>query len=109
MRTKIQSVNDNVRLSQWKQIIQNCRESGLSVKRWCSENNISEPSYYYYLKKFRELADYFVMAQPYFRFMMYQRFTKFIPLIHSTMNHSFNSEWRSLKYNIYITPFIIGL
>ena len=56
MRTKIQCVNDNVRLSQWKQIIQNCRDSGLPVKRWCDENNISEPSYYYYLKKFRELA-----------------------------------------------------
>lgn len=56
MRTKIQSINDNVRLSQWKQIIQNCRESGLPVKRWCDENNISEPSYYYYLKKFRELT-----------------------------------------------------
>lgn len=57
MRTKIQSVNDNVRLSQRKQIIQNCRDSGLPVKkRGCSENNISEPSYYYYLKKFRELA-----------------------------------------------------
>ena len=29
-----------IRLSQWKQIIQNCRDSGLPVKRWCDENNI---------------------------------------------------------------------
>ena len=94
MRTKIQCVNDNVRLSQWKQIIQNCRDSGLPVKRWCDENNISEPSYYYYLKKFRELAikeadDH----QDFYPIVVNDYFSRSAPLIHSLSTIS--------KYSIY--------
>lgn len=54
MRTQIQNVNDNVRLNQWQRIILECRSSGLSVREWCRQNNVSEPSYYYYLKKIRQ-------------------------------------------------------
>ena len=54
MRTKIQSINDNARLNHWKQIIQECRNSGLPVKTWCHQNDVSQPSYYYYLKKIRQ-------------------------------------------------------
>lgn len=44
MRTKIQNINDDARLNHWKQIIQECRNSGLPVKTWCYQNNVSEPS-----------------------------------------------------------------
>lgn len=33
-----------------------CRESGLTVKQWCKENNVSEPTHYKWLKKLRTIA-----------------------------------------------------
>ena len=54
MRTKIQTINDNARLNQWKLTIQECRSSGVSVRKWCQQNDVSEASYYYYLKKIRQ-------------------------------------------------------
>ena len=36
---------------------------------------------------FGKCPDYFVVAKPYFRFMVYQHFTKVIPLIRNKMNH----------------------
>lgn len=54
MRTELQSINDHARLDQWKRLIQECRNSGMSVRSWCKQNNVSEPSYYYYLKKIRQ-------------------------------------------------------
>ena len=54
MRAKIQNINDDARLNHWKQIIQECRNSGLPVKTWFRQNDVSEPSYYYYLKKIRQ-------------------------------------------------------
>mgnify|MGYP003550383158 CR=1 FL=1 len=32
----------------WRQRIQECMSSGLSVKRWCKENHVSSPSFYYW-------------------------------------------------------------
>lgn len=48
----------NVRLAQWKTIVQNCQErpAGMTAKQWLAENNISDKSYYYYLRKFRKEA-----------------------------------------------------
>ena len=54
MRTQIQNINDNVRLNQWQRIILECWSSKLLVKKWCRQNNVSEPSYYCYLKKIRQ-------------------------------------------------------
>lgn len=42
---------DEEKMLQWKQIIETCEESGLPVKRWCKENQISSPSYYYWKKR----------------------------------------------------------
>lgn len=44
------------RLSQWTEIIRECRGSGQTVKRWCEEHNVNHKSYYYWLKKVREAA-----------------------------------------------------
>jgi transposase-like protein len=44
------------RLSQWTEIIRECRGSGQTVKRWCKEHDVSDKSYYYWLRKVREAA-----------------------------------------------------
>lgn len=46
----------NVRIARWKSIIQSCQErpAGMTAKQWLAENNISDKSYYYYLRKFRK-------------------------------------------------------
>ena len=48
----------NVRIACWKSIIQSCQErpAGITAKQWLAENNISDKSYYYYLRKFRKEA-----------------------------------------------------
>ena len=44
-----------VRAAHWKTIIQNChqRPEGQSVKQWLDEHDITEQSYYYWQRKFR--------------------------------------------------------
>ncbi len=44
------------RMEQWKQIIQECRRSGLSNKAYCQQQGISEKTYYYWLRKVRTAA-----------------------------------------------------
>lgn len=43
-------------MQQWVEIIKACRSSGLPVKQCCSQNNVPESSYYYWLKKARKMA-----------------------------------------------------
>ena len=43
-------------LQQWQEIFRERRESGLTVKAWCTKREISENSYYYHLKKYRHAA-----------------------------------------------------
>lgn len=43
-----------IRKQQWKQIITNCNNSGISKKQWCLENGINEKSFYYYQKVLRD-------------------------------------------------------
>lgn len=49
-------VTSQYRLSQWTEIVRQCRSSGQSVAVWCAENNISITSYYYRLRRIREAA-----------------------------------------------------
>lgn len=44
------------RLNKWSKIIQECMGSGQTVSAWCREHNISQNSYYYWLRKVREAA-----------------------------------------------------
>ena len=37
----------------WMQRIMECRNSGLCDLRWCQENNIKPPTFYYWIKKLR--------------------------------------------------------
>lgn len=51
---QVTQVKTQLRLEHWKQLIAECQASGMSVSSWCKENDVSEPSYYYYLKRLRQ-------------------------------------------------------
>lgn len=40
-------------LSKWMPIIQECRASGMTVKAWCVENNVSEQQFFYWQRRVR--------------------------------------------------------
>lgn len=42
--------------SQWKDMVNRCQSSGLTVREWCKANGINENTYYYRLKKLRKKA-----------------------------------------------------
>ncbi|QBE94658.1 hypothetical protein PMF13cell1_00151 [Blautia producta] len=52
----ILQVREEYRLQQWRQIVQQCRESGLSNRDFCRQNGITEKTYYYWLRKLRMAA-----------------------------------------------------
>ena len=47
-----------VRLASWTEIISQCqaRPDGMTAKQWLADNNISEKSYYYWLRRVRKAA-----------------------------------------------------
>jgi len=51
-------ITHEVRRANWKSIIEQCqqRPKGQSIKQWLSEREISEKSYYYWLRKIRKEA-----------------------------------------------------
>ena len=51
-------ITHTVRYSMWKDILLQCqnRPDGMSAKQWLKENQVSEKSYYYWLRKFRKEA-----------------------------------------------------
>ena len=67
MDTKL--VANQYKLQQWAAIIQECRTSGMMIKDWCEENNISRDKYYYWQqRKVREAAcEYLTRQAPYFQ------------------------------------------
>lgn len=48
-------ITHTVRYSMWKDILLQCqnRPDGMSAKQWLKENQVSEKSYYYWKRKFR--------------------------------------------------------
>ena len=44
------------RLSQWTQIIRECRSSGQTVSAWCKDQGFDPKKYYYWLKCVRRAA-----------------------------------------------------
>lgn len=47
----IREYNESIHLSEWTKMVGECRNSGKTVKAWCSENGISAKTYYYRQKK----------------------------------------------------------
>ncbi len=51
-----QLVAKEVKFAQWNALVQECMSSGMKVKDWCLQNNVSKDAYYYWLRKVREAA-----------------------------------------------------
>lgn len=49
-------MNQRKNVFEWQRLVQDCRQSGMTVKAWCARNGISEKSYYYRQKKVWEAA-----------------------------------------------------
>jgi hypothetical protein len=47
----IQKVNRDRLLSEWAEMVSQCRNSGQTVATWCAEHGINTKSYYYRLKR----------------------------------------------------------
>lgn len=52
MNTKL--ATSQIRLKNWATIIQDRKESGLSVNDYCSQHQLSRDAYYYWLRKIKE-------------------------------------------------------
>lgn len=44
------------KLALWAERIQECHESGMSVKDWCRSQGISDKTYYYWFRKLKQEA-----------------------------------------------------
>lgn len=59
----IQELGKNARIQEWANMIQACKSSGKSVKRWCKENGVNIKTYYERHKKVcAAMGDQFSMA-----------------------------------------------
>ena len=52
--SEIVMLKKKVRLREWEQQIEEQKTSGLSVQKWCKQNEINLKTYYYHLRKVRE-------------------------------------------------------
>lgn len=48
------AVRDEYRAQTWAMLIRECKESGMSNKDFCLQRGVSEKSFYYWQRKFRE-------------------------------------------------------
>ena len=50
----MKSTRHEIIKEKWRELVKIHNESGLPVKQWCNENNISPNQYYYWLKVIRQ-------------------------------------------------------
>ena len=48
---ELQKTKHQMKLTQWGQLVYECRNSGLTVKEWCAKNEINVGTYYRWQKK----------------------------------------------------------
>jgi len=53
---KLTTTSHNYNLALWTNRIRECRASGLTVSRWCEQNNIGPKNYYYWMRKIKREA-----------------------------------------------------
>lgn len=53
---KINEVKLELRYRAWSEQIQECQQSGMSIRKWCAANNVNVNTFNSRLKKIRELA-----------------------------------------------------
>lgn len=46
-------IENEENLIKWTPIIQKCRSSGIGVRPWCRENNVSEKKFYYWERRIK--------------------------------------------------------
>ena len=51
--TDVMAVRNEYRMDQWAGIIEERRESGLSIREFCRQRELREGAYYYWLRKLR--------------------------------------------------------
>ncbi len=51
MEHSLQRLNAAQRVQIWTERIEECRSSGMSVRGWCREHEISEKTYYYWQRR----------------------------------------------------------
>lgn len=51
---EITLAKSEIRFRHWQKLIDACQSSGMTVKAWCEANDVSDKSYYYWLKKIRK-------------------------------------------------------
>ena len=56
MSKRLSVVNQQQKLGEWAERVTACRNSGLSVRAWCQENEVSEQTYYRWQRRLYELA-----------------------------------------------------
>ena len=56
MRSALQTMNENSTTAEWAARITECRNSGLSVREWCSVNRVCTQTYYRWQKRLFEMA-----------------------------------------------------
>ena len=76
----IKKVSKEYRLTQWAPKIKECKESGLTVARFCEKNGLSENSYFYWQRKLREAAYEALANSP-------NKETKLIPTVFVEARH----------------------
>lgn len=52
MNTQVAAAS--IRMQEWKQIIRDRKESGMTVQNYCAAHGLSKNQYYYWLRKIRE-------------------------------------------------------
>ena len=56
MEQRLQSLNASQRMSVWAERISSCRNSGMTVREWCNENQLSQKTYYYWQRRLFKIA-----------------------------------------------------
>ena len=51
---KVTEVKAQFNKEKWLNLIRERQSSGLTIKNWCSQNNLPEHTYYYWLRRIRE-------------------------------------------------------
>ena len=90
------SFMDEKKAMLWQQRIQACMSSGLSVNRWCKENHVSSPSFYYWknrLEKVQEETS--VKTMP-----VFVEVTPTIPLQTDNLRSSLHITWNEMHFDI---------
>ena len=57
--TELSQFNHYKNLSQWQQLVCDCRNSGMTVKAWCAEKGISEKAYLDFDSKKKQKPPFF--------------------------------------------------